>query len=115
MQVRRVAAGEVHAAQVVHVHIVEVGIDVVAQLVVALRVHQMAYAALHIVEVDIAPCDGYAVHGDDACETLVLIAPRLGQTQGDVYVALGVEAFRYAEIGCGKTPIYMWRVLPPKH
>ena len=66
VQVFRVASGKLHAAQVVDVHVVEVGVDMIAQLEVEVGVHDVAHAALYVVAVDVAPGYGHGVHGYDA-------------------------------------------------
>jgi len=115
VEIGGIAARKVHASQIVDVHIVEVGIDMVTEVVVFFRAHQVADALFDVVVVDISPCDGHTVHGHDVRKGVILIAPGLRQAEGDVDIALSVQSFRDTEIGSCQTAVNMRRILPSKH
>ena len=79
VQVARIASGKLHGTQVVDVHVVEVGIDMVAQLEIIVGVHNVAHAVANIVVVDVAPGDGHGIHGNDACGMGLFVAEGVGQ------------------------------------
>ena len=87
-QVLGITSREFYTSQVVGAHVVEVAVDVVAQVEVHLRVHHVTDAALNIVPVHVAPCHRCAVGTDDVGEFFGLIAPGLGDDKGDVHVAI---------------------------
>ena len=74
-------------------HIIEVGIKVVAQTEIVIRIHDISHAAFHIVVIDIAPYDRHRIHRHDTCSRLVLIAEGMRQAESDVHVALRMKSF----------------------
>lgn len=115
VKVAWVSAGKLHAPQVVDVHIAEVGIYVVAEPVILIRVHQVADALLHVVAVNVLVHYWHAVHCHDTRVGVVFIAKRPWQAKRYLHVALGVQSFRNAEVGGGQSTEYMRRILPSKH
>ena len=115
VQVFGVSSGKLHTSEVVHMHVVEVGIDMVAQFEVIVGVHDVPHPALHIVVVYIPPCDRNGTHTHDFAGRCVLIAKWLGQAQCDIHVALGVQSFRDSIISGSESTVYMRRILPSKH
>ena len=101
VQIARVTACKLHATQVVDMHKVEVGIDMVAVSVIIVGIHEVAHPTAYVVEVDIAVSDGHTVHRNDARVGAVLVAPWLRQAERYVDVALCVKTLRYTKIGCG--------------
>ena len=76
VQVRWIAASKLHTAKVVDVHIVEIGIDMVTQVIIIVGIHHVRDAALYIFVVDITPCNRHTVHSHNAACCLVFIAER---------------------------------------
>ena len=101
VQIARVTACKLHATQVVDMHKVEVGIDMVAVSVIIVGIHEVANPTAYVVEVDVAVSDGHTVHRNDARVGAVLVAPWLRQAERYVDVALCVKTLRYTKIGCG--------------
>ena len=114
-QVLRIASRKLDAPQVVGAHVVEVAIDVVAQVVVQLRIHHIADAGLHIVPVHITPCNGRAVRADDVGKILGLVAPGLGNDKGDVHVTVLPHALSEAVTCCSQASQNVGRELPSEH
>ena len=115
MQVGRITTCKIHASQVVDMHVVEVGIDMVTIAEIIVGVHDVSHPLLHIVVVDIAPGYRHTVHGHYLGGTAVFVAEGMRQTERDVYIALCVKSLRDAEIGGSKTTEYVRRILPSKH
>lgn len=63
MKISGIASGKLHRSEIIDIHIVKVGVDMVAQLEVEVGVHDIADPAVDIVPIDIAPCYWNAVHG----------------------------------------------------
>ena len=115
VQVGGIASGKLHTAEIVDVHIVEIGIDVVAQTVVVVGIHHVGDAALHIFAVNVAPCDRHTVHCHNAARRLVLVAEGARQTQHRLHVTLRVQSLGDAEISGSESTIHMRRILPSEH
>ena len=110
-----VTTGELDAAQVVGVHIIEITVDVISQIKISLRVHHIADTALHIFAAHVAPCDRRGVGANDSCKSLLFVAPRLGYNECDVHVAAIVHTFRKT-VACGsETTENMRGKFPTKH
>ena len=73
-------------------HVVEVGIDMVAQAIIVVGVHNVSDTAFHIVVVNVAPSDRHTVHSHDAASCLVLIAEGVWQTQHCLHITLGMQS-----------------------
>ena len=93
VKVAWISSGKLHRTKIVHVHIVKVGIDMVTELEIVVRIHDIAHALLHVVIVYIAPCDRHGIHSYDTCCMLALITKRMRQAERDVHIALGLQAF----------------------
>ena len=91
VQVAWVTAGKLHSAQVVDIHVVKVGIDMITQLEIVVGIHDVAYTLFHIVIVHITPGNGYGVHRHDAAGMLTLVAERVRQTEHCLNVALSLQ------------------------
>lgn len=115
VKVSGIATGKLHGTEIIDVHVVEVGIQMVAKPEIKIRIHDVAYALTHIVAVDVAPRNGHGIHGHDAAGRAVFVAERFRQTQGDVHIALGVQSLRYAVVGGGESTEHVRRILPSKH
>ena len=76
VQVGRISSGKVHTADVVNIHVVEIRIDMVAHTIVQFRLHDMTYAVLHIVIVNVTIGNRHTVHADNLGKSPVLVAPR---------------------------------------
>ena len=92
MQVRRITTGKFHTAKIVDVHVVEVGIDMVAQTIVVVGIHHIGYAALYIFVVNITPCDRHTIHCHNTASAAVLVTKRVRQAQYCLYIALGMKS-----------------------
>ena len=66
VQVVRIASGELDTSQIIRIEIVEVSVDMIAQVIEQLRIHITAYASFHIVPTDISPHYRRAVHADNS-------------------------------------------------
>ncbi len=110
-----ITARELQASQVVGVHVVKVTVDVVAQVVVELRIHHIANATLHIVPVHVAPGNGRVVGSDNASKVLGLIAPGLGNDKRDIHVAILGHALCQTETRGAQATQDVRRELPAKH
>ena len=110
-----VSSRELDASQVVGVHVVEVAVDVVAQVVVGLRIHHIADAAFDIVPVDIAPSHRSAVGANDFSEVLGFVAPGLRNDKGDVHVAILGHSLCETVTRRSESAKNVRRKLPSKH
>ena len=110
-----IASRELYAAQIIGAHIVEIGINMVAEAVVQLRTHQTAYAGVDIVAVDIAPCHRHLRATDYVGEAFVFIAERLGDDEGYVHVATLPHALCQAVAGGAQPSEDMRREFPAEH
>ena len=115
MQVRGIAARKLHSTQVVDVHVVEVGIDVVAIAIVVVRRHDRAHTLLHVVVVDVAPGNRHSIHGHDFASRAVFVAEGFRQTENGIDIALSMQALGDTVVGCGESAKHMRRILPSKH
>ena len=115
MEVAGIAPCKLHAAQVVDVHIVEVSVYMVAQLIVKVGRHNVAHTVFNIVIVYITPSNGHRIHSNDARRVLRLITKRMWQAQGYVHIALSMQAFRYPKVSSGKPTEHMRGIFPSKH
>ena len=110
-----ISTSKLHTAKIVDIHIVEISVNMVTQLEIKVRRHNIANSRAHIVMADIPPCYRDCIHGNYPCGILAFITPWFRQTKSNVYVALCVQALRYTVIGRGESAKYMWRILPSKH
>ena len=115
VEIRWITTGKVHTAEVIHVHIVKVGIDVVTIAEIVIRIHDVAHTLLHIVTIDVAPCDRHTVHSHKFTCTAVLITERMRQTQCNINITLGMQALSDTKVGSSQATKYMRRILPAKH
>ena len=90
MQIARIATSKFHTSHVVDIHVGEVGIDVIAEIIVVFRCHVVWYATLHVVIVVVAIDNGHLIHADDAEETF-LLTTGFGKTEGDFGIGLTVN------------------------
>ena len=117
IQVGRIAACKLHAADVIDVHVREIGIDMVAQVVVRFRRHAGSQTVLQPLQpliIHIAPNDGHLVHADDVQEVF-FIAARFGHTERGLHVSLHAQALRDAVSGDSKAAVYLGRKFPSEH
>ena len=103
LQVLGIASGEADASQIVGEPIVEVGVDVISEIIVKLGVHLGSEALSQIIGIHVAPNDGCFAQADDVHETFVLIAPGLWKTESDVHIRLSCQTFGDAIAGCAKS------------
>jgi hypothetical protein len=82
---------------------------------IVVRIHDVTNTLLNVVVIYISPGDRHSVHGNDTTGMLTLIAKRMRQTQGDVQVALSLQALRDTIVSSGESTEYMRGVLPSKH
>ena len=115
MQIGRITTGKLHASQIIDMHIIEIGIDVVAETIVIVRRHDVAYSALHVIMSNIPPYDGHTVHGNNPCCRAVFIAKRMWQTECNIDIALGMKPLGYTVVGSGQPTEHVRRILPSKH
>ena len=110
-----VTTGELDAPEVVGAHIVEVGVDVVAEAVVQLGRHELADARIYIVAIDVAPGNWHLRRADDVSEATVFVAPGLRNDKSDVDIATLPHAARQAIRGGAETAKDMRGKFPPEH
>ena len=115
VEVGGISSSELHTTEVVDVHVVEVGIDMFAQLEIVVGVHDVAHAALNVVAVDVTPCDRHGVHGHDACGVLALVTEGVRQAQHGLNVSLSLQTLGDSVVSGGKSTEHMRRILPSKH
>ena len=114
-QVVGIAARKLNAAEIVGAHVVEVGIDMVAQVEVELRIHHIAYAALHIVVAYVAPCHWHTVCAHYAGKAALFVTPWLRNDKSDVHVAIVIHTLCEAVARCAQSTKDMRWELPPEH
>ena len=110
-----VAAGELYAAQVIGAHIIEVGIDMVTEAEIEIRIHDIAYALLHVFTVDIAPADRHLRHSYYIGEVTLLVTVRLGYDKCNVHVATLPHALSETVAGSAETAEDVRWEFPPEH
>ena len=115
VEIRWITTGKVHTAEVVHVHIIKVSIDVVTVAEIVIRIHNVAYALLYIVVIYITPSNRHTVHSHNLTCTAVLITKRMRQTQCNIDITLGMQALRDTKVGSSQATKYVRRILPSKH
>ena len=115
VKVAGIAACKLHSAKVVDVHVVEVGIQMVAQTEIEVRVHDVTHTVANVVVADVAPGNRHRIHGHNLAGRAVLVAEGFGQTERDVHVALCVQTLRNTIVSCGESTKYVRRILPSKH
>ena len=115
VQISGISSCKLHTSQVVDMHVIKVSIDVIAQLIIEFCRHNIAYARLECVGIDIAPCNRHTIHGHDVCRRLVFIAKGLGQAKRNIHVALDMQSFGDAIVGRSQTTINMRGIFPSKH
>ena len=99
-QVVGIASRELDAAEVVEAHVVEIGVDVVAQAEVHLGAHVASDALFHVVARHVAPCHRHLRCAYYAGETAVFVAPRLRDYEVYFHVAALPHAACEA-VACG--------------
>ena len=115
MQVTWITAGKLHRAKVIDVHIVEVGIDMLTQLEIIVRIHDVTHALLHVVVIDITISNGHSVHSHDTTGMLTLITKRMRQAEHRLNVALSLQTLRNTIVSSSESTKYVRRILPSKH
>ena len=110
-----IAARELETSQVVGAHIVEVGVDMVAQPVVEVGRHDAPDALLDIVAVDVAPGYRSLACADYVGKVAVFVAEGLGDDEGYIHVATLPHAASEAVAGGAETAQNMRWELPPEH
>ena len=86
-QVVGITTRELDATQIIGVQVIEVGINMVSQIEIFLRVHAVAKPPGDIVPRDIAPCDGCVSGTDDVGKTFVFITVWFGYDKSDIHIA----------------------------
>ena len=115
VQVAGIAACKLHRTEVVDVHIIEVGIDMVTKLEIVVGIHDITHTLTYIVIVHIAPGDGNGVHSNDAAGMLALITEGMRQAEGDIHIALSLQTLGDTIVGSSESTKYVRRILPSKH
>ncbi len=110
-----VTPGELQAAQVVELHVAEVGVYMVAQVEVELRVHVLAQPGAYVVPAYVLPRYGGVARAYYVGKPFLLVAPGLGYDEGDAYAAVGVHALGQAVAGSAEASEDMGRKFPPEH
>ena len=110
MEIRWITTGKVHTAEVIHVHIVEVSIDVVTITEIIVRVHDVAHTVLHVVIIYVAPSDRHTVHSHNLAGTSVLIAKRMRQTKRNINITLGMKSLGNTKVGSSQATKYVRRI-----
>jgi hypothetical protein len=115
VQIARITSGKLHGTEVIHVHVVEIRIDMLTELEIVVRIHDITHTLLDIVIVYVTISDRHGIHGNDTTSVLTLITKRMRQTEGDVHVALSLQTLRDTIVSSGESTEYVRRILPSKH
>ena len=115
VQVTGITTCKLHGTQIIDVHIVEVGIDMLTKFVIVIRIHDVTHAILHIIVVNITVGNRHRIHGNDAGGMRLFISEWMRQTECNLDVTLSLQTFRNTIVGSSKTTKYMRRILPSKH
>jgi hypothetical protein len=115
VKIARLTSGKLHSTEIIHVHVVEVGIDMLTELEIVVRIHDITHTLLDIIIVYIAVCNRHSIHGNDTTSMLTLITERMRQTKRDVHVALSLQTLRDTIVSSGESTEYVRRILPSKH
>ena len=110
-----ITTSKIHTSEVVDIHIVEVGIDMIAITEIVIRIHNIAYSLLYVIMIDITPGDRHTIHGHNLTSTAVLITERMRKTEYGFNVTLGMQTLRNTKVSSSQTTKYMRRILPSKH
>ncbi len=98
-QVIGITPRKLYAAEVIGAHVVEIGIDFVAQTEIQVGIHHLPYPALNIIAADVAPCHRHLRCADDVGKLPVFIAEWLGYDKGYVHISALPHAFCQAIAG----------------
>ena len=115
VQIARITACKLHCAEVIDVHIVEIGVDMVAIAEIIVGRHNVADATFDVLTADVAPRDGNGVHRHNLASRLVFVAKGMRQTEHRFDVALRVQTLRNAVVGRCQSAENVRRILPSKH
>ena len=73
--------------QIIGMQIIEIGVNVISQIEIFLRIHAVPQPAGDIVPRDIAPCDRCISRTDDMSETFIFISVRFGYDECYIHIA----------------------------
>ena len=114
-EVVRISAGKLDATQIVHMHVIEICVDVVAQFVVFLRVHDGTHPVLEGFITGIAPNNGRVPGSGYLEEALVFVAVRFWYHKDDIQVGLQGHSSGQTVTGRSQSPQDMRGKLPSEH
>ena len=100
MQIIRISSWEFHATQIIGMHIIEVCINMVAQVIIKLRIHIMSYSIFYIIPLYVTPYNRHTVHSYNTQETLVFVSPRLRNTESNFHIFLLSKSMSQSITGC---------------
>ena len=115
MQITRIATSKLHSTQIVDVHVVEVGIQMVAQTEIKVRIHDVAHTLANVVNRHITIGNGHSIHSHNLTGGTVFIAKGLRQAERDIHIALCMQSLRNTIVSSSKSTEYVRRILPSKH
>ena len=92
MKITRIASSKFHSPNVVDTHIVEIGIDMVAQFKIEIGIHYIPYPVSHIVKIHIAIGNRNTVHSHNFGIGPILVSKRVRQTKNGIDVTLCMES-----------------------
>ena len=115
MQVSWITSSKLHGTEIIHMHVVEVRIDMVTQLEIEIRIHDVTYTVTDIVITDITPCYRHGIHGNDVTSVTLFITKRFRQAERDIHITLGMKSLRDTIVSGGESTEHVRRILPSKH
>ena len=115
MQIARITTGKFHSAQVVDMHVVEVGIQMVAQTEIQVRIHDITHSLTDIVGRHVTIGNRHSIHGHNLASRTILVTEGMRQTERNIHIALSIKALRDTIVGGGQSTEYVRRILPSKH
>ena len=114
-QVIGITAGKFHASKIIHVTITEISINMIAEIIIFLRIHVFRQSLPDVVHLDITPYDRNITHSYYFQETLVFIAPGLRYTKSYIHIRLHSHSSCKTKTGRTQTSQDMRREFPSKH
>ena len=115
VQISRITSRKLHRTEIIHVHVIEIGINMFPKLEIVVGVHNVTHTLLDVIIVNITPSNGHSIHGYDTAGMLTLIAKGMRQTEHSLNIALSLQAFGNTIISSGESTKYVRRILPSKH
>ena len=62
VQILRIASRKLQTAEVIHIHIVKIGIYMFPEREIKIGIHDVSHTSVHVVIINITPCDRHGIH-----------------------------------------------------